>query len=487
MKIVKLLFLITLLCLSGCYNRDRSFYNTKGLSESEFNISKHTEANTIKLYIPKQKLELFFGKDFIPVYNKFLNLDDDAEEEYLIAYKKNSSSPINIFIFDILRNDIIKKKFSFDTIIASEENFSIQVQNLMTQNDINLLIDGKSSDGKNVLYIIAYEKDNYKLIDTFTANFSAFIDYIEIETEKGKYNVLNSVITINNSFSSTNANIKKKDTYKWNDEKKEFYLYDSSEILSDQNIQIDPSIYSSEENYFNYIKGFWYPSEYKDLIDKDKLSPDDYSVDSSQFIYFSDSPKEVNIKYGDYIDRYLIIKISKLWQSKPGLRFLLKESTNPDNSYYKILDIYLTSPTVLKTSGPDRYTLGSYVRLQKPFIEYIIDKKKEDYSKKTEDMNKFLIGVYKNQKETEIDFQDKTFSVKNGKSLESGYYKINYNDNVYLLSFIFENKYNLLDRKNYLLNLSEDKSRLSLIPLEFNLNGYTIENIKPIEFKRINN
>ncbi|HQB61892.1 MAG TPA: hypothetical protein PK899_09575, partial [Spirochaetota bacterium] len=286
MKIVKLLFLITLLCLSGCYNRDRSFYNTKGLSESEFNISKHTEANTIKLYIPKQKLELFFGKDFIPVYNKFLNLDDDAEEEYLIAYKKNSSSPINIFIFDILRNDIIKKKFSFDTIIASEENFSIQVQNLMTQNDINLLIDGKSSDGKNVLYIIAYEKDNYKLIDTFTANFSAFIDYIEIETEKGKYNVLNSVITINNSFSSTNANIKKKDTYKWNDEKKEFYLYDSSEILSDQNIQIDPSIYSSEENYFNYIKGFWYPSEYKDLIDKDKLSPDDYSVDSSQFIYF---------------------------------------------------------------------------------------------------------------------------------------------------------------------------------------------------------
>ncbi|HQB62297.1 MAG TPA: hypothetical protein PK899_11655, partial [Spirochaetota bacterium] len=144
-------------------------------------------------------------------------------------------------------------------------------------------------------------------------------------------------------------------------------------------------------------------------------------------------------------------------------------------------------PTVLKTSGPDRYTLGSYVRLQKPFIEYIIDKKKEDYSKKTGDMNKFLIGAYKNQKETEIDFQDKTFSVKNGKLLESGYYKINYNDNVYLLSFIFENKYNLLDRKNYLLNLSEDKSRLSLIPLEFNLNGYTIENIKPIEFKRISN
>jgi hypothetical protein len=102
-------------------------------------------------------------------------------------------------------------------------------------------------------------------------------------------------------------------------------------------------------------------------------------------------------------------------------------------------------------------------------------------------MNKFLIGAYKNQKETEIDFQDKTFSVKNGKLLESGYYKINYNDNVYLLSFIFENKYNLLDRKNYLLNLSEDKSRLSLIPLEFNLNGYTIENIKPIEFKRISN
>ncbi|MBP5705762.1 MAG: hypothetical protein J6W76_00645, partial [Spirochaetales bacterium] len=93
-------------------------------------------AEEVRLYIPREKLEILFGKGFVPIYNRFVNLDSDADEEYLIAFRRRKSDFVNVFIFDIIQNDVIRKKFSIETTIVDSDNLLIQTQNLFVQNDL---------------------------------------------------------------------------------------------------------------------------------------------------------------------------------------------------------------------------------------------------------------------------------------------------------------------------------------------------------------
>ena len=201
-----LLILVVLSCKKDKDDEiDRSIFQTQ---KDEIKTNQKISSG-YKLEMPYKKLEIFLGKDFIPVSSFKTNIDNDADEEFVIAYKKNENSKIFFCIFDLIKNEILKKNFEFETEIYHTDGFLTQTQNLFQKNNTGVVIEGKSQENIYQLYIIIFYQDNYEVVGNFVADFSIIVDYEEIDDEKGNSKVKN-VTTISNDASSLNTNVRKK-------------------------------------------------------------------------------------------------------------------------------------------------------------------------------------------------------------------------------------------------------------------------------------
>ncbi len=469
-----------------------AYFAFKGTTQNSENVISMTSINSAenvvtrdepRLYISRDKLGVLLGKDFVPITNQFVNLDNDSEEEYLIAFKRNKSDYVNIYIFDIIQNDVIRKQFSIETTITESDNLLIQPQNLFLQNDLHIIIEGKTANNKQIVYIISYENNQYNVVEIFTGDFSVLINYEEIENDKGKYDILSDVTVINNSFSTTNENIKRRDVYKWNYTTKSFYKAESTEIRSEAS-SINSLIYGSEEKYYHYISGFWYPSEYKNMIDNNKLSVKEFDYKTIQFVSFNENPREISIKFGDYIETYRILRISKVWGHKPGLRFRMVDSDNRDAfQYLKSMDIFLMSPQEIRVLGPHKYASNTYIRLPKPFLEYVYDREREVADREVDEIEKFLIGdFYDSFDKINLTFEGQNkLTITTDTEILNCYYKMNHNENLTMISLINANK-GIFGNTNFIMTLDYKNAMISLVPIKLSVNGFTIDNIKSLNF-----
>ena len=483
----KLFFTIILIIAVGTTFFLTSCHRETDVADTTGNTVQQDEnvvaAEDVRLYIPREKLEILFGKGFVPIYNRFVNLDSDADEEYLIAFRRRKSDFVNVFIFDIIQNDVIRKKFSIETTIVDSDNLLIQTQNLFVQNDLYLIIEGKTSENRQIVYFISYENEQYNVVDIFTGDYSVFINYEEIENDKGKYDILSDVTVINNSFTSTNVNIKRKEVYKWNYTNKSFYKAQTEDIRSETS-SVSSLIYGSEDKYFGYISGFWYPSEYQSLIEKDKLRSSDIDYKSIQFINFNHENKQISLKFGDYIENYRILRISKLWGQKPGVRFRITEAENKhNNDYPKSMDVYLVTPTSLRVSGPHKYASNTYIRLPKPFPEYVYDRDTEIANKEQSGIRTFLKGGFVDTYSgIKLDFiSDTRMAVIIDDVRAECSYKINHNDNLTLISLVGLPA-GMLTHSNFIVTIDTKNALLSLMPIKLSINGFKMDNIKSLNF-----
>ncbi|HOJ64334.1 MAG TPA: hypothetical protein PLE45_07920 [Spirochaetota bacterium] len=490
-KIVFFCIILLLAIFSSCQKANNDSKNGNLINDSIKNINISNKTNQIKLIFPYSKLEFFFGKNFIPVFNKVINADSDLNEEYIIAYKKDEESNVTVVLFDIAKGDILKIKFIYDSNIFYSSNFSLHAGNLFYEKDMCLVIEGKSKDNKNILVIIKYENENYNIVQEFTGDYSVTINYKEIETDKSKYFIINNIVTINSSFSSTNTNIQKKEIYEWDYNSSTFKIVQTEEFTINNNI-LNSTIYYSEEKYFNYILGFWYPLDYQTMIEKNKISEDLLNEENIQFLFFSDNPLEVNIKHGDYIDKYSIFKISRIWdQQRPGLRLFLTEFSKPNNNYIKFMDVYLMNDKSLKVSGPETFFIADFVRLAKPFLEYVNEKKEEINKKRSVEIFDFLQGEFVGNGYI-LNIKEYSYKLQKDGHITEGYYKILFNKNYSIISFVEDNslKENIklkdhpLINQNYVINILKEENYFVLLPVKLNLNDFSISEISSIIFKK---
>lgn len=484
-RFVILIIFISL--LTGCFKKTKKPDEVASYFDGEHDLITKSRSE-IRLPIPYKKLEAFIGDDFIPVFFIQSNMDNDIDEELCIAYKMNSNSNIDIMIFDVFYRDTIKKKYKFSTEISNEESYIMQSHNLFVEDDIGIVIEGKSTEYRNIFYILEYISDEYELIAEFSGDFSVIVDYEEQESQKGKYYRLKEVATIDSSFSSTNATIRQRKVYNWNYSKNEFKLVETSQILSSGSSLVDRSVFASEDNFLNYINGFWYPSKYSKMIGEYDLAGKDFNINNIEFILFRTSPKEINIKNDDHISNYSILSMNRLWGQKPGLRFKIRGISKSSSYSYKKIEIFLLDPEKIKVSGPKRYDNVTYLRLPKPFIEYVNESNEEILENKKNNIYNFLMDNF--MAEGGIEFNSATqkeFTLKNGKTIEIGFYKLTDDKNGMVISFLSNEKSMILDYNNYIIKLSDDAHSFSLMPVSMGIQGIKILDVRMVVFYKIRN
>ena len=305
MKFKYFICLSLIFLILSCSKKDEDVIN------NDHNNKNQQKADELKkLPINYNRLENFLGASFIPVFSLKTNLDKDIDDEVCIAYKQNNSSNIKVVIFDLLPKNNIKVKAEFKTDIVDSESFIFQARNFFSQQDLILLIEGKSTGNKSLLYIYKYNNDNddYELIREFTGDYSVIVNYQDIESESGKYNKLKNIVVVNTYVGVTSTNVQQKEQYEWDNNKNDFKLTESSKVVYSSSI-VDSAIYSSEESFLNYLKGIWYSDKYENLINSSNKTIDQINKNNLEFIQFSTSPKELNIKSEDYLNKYTISKI----------------------------------------------------------------------------------------------------------------------------------------------------------------------------------
>ena len=479
---VLIILLFTIIC---CQKNSEN--NSINISDKSI-ISNISSFNTVKLKVPYKKLEVYIGENFIPLASLNENLDNDSDEEMLIAYKMNNTSPVDIKIFDLLENDNIKEKYEFKTEIYNSDFFTVEKKHLSNKDDFCIIADGKTNENFTKMYIFSYFDDEYKVLADYTAYYSILINFEDIEEDEGKtkYVRIRDINVIDNDPDSENPNIQKKETFKWDILSDSFKLVKSEQIFSSTISSIDQSIFYSEEKYFNFIKGFWYPQAYKNLIESGKLDPVNFTEDKIKFVYISDSPREISVKYGDYVSKYSVIKIARAWNQKPGIRVVLKENTSQSPGINKFMDLTLLEKDLLSAIGPEHYDNGNYIKLPKPFEEYIKEKNDEIAKKKISEMTKYIKGTFNGKDNVVLTFEnDREFKIQSNNKTEKGSFKITSEKQGFIISFMFENQNTILKNGNFLLKTVPDKYGISLVPVKFDYNGIIIDDLNPINFYQL--
>jgi hypothetical protein len=473
--------LFLLLLITSCFNNRNN-------SQDHYYISSDSTRDTtvqveeINLPVPIKKLEPYLGKSFQPVTFFITNLDNDINEEFIIAYQQNNASHIWFAVFDLFMGNSLKIKFQYKTAIYNRADFNLQSHNLFFEDDVSIVLEGKSIDNKNLLYIFSYMDDEYTLIGDFSGDYSTLLEFTEKESDKGNYQNLKEVITIDNSFSSTNTNIQQKNVYIWDYTGKVFKLVETSEVLSSQLSSIDRSILKSENNFFSYISGFWYPKDYAAMIESGRIDSTRYNEDTIRFMHFSEfSNQELSIKHGDYVTKYKVVKLFKLWGQKPGLRMKIKDFNNPQTHYNQKIDVYLVEANRIKVSGPKKHQNETFVRLPRPFIEYVNEKKSEKDQDRLNTLLTFMEGSFTDNDNVTVSFKrDASFSILSDTEEASGMFRLTPAEPDILISFFFENDRLFLDKDNYVLGYSPRQQYITLTPARLDLNGIKIDDLNAI-------
>ncbi len=492
MKLKYLIVLLIFFILTGCIKNsgeDENIYSTDKSSQKNSEMP-----NNMVLDIPYRKLETFLGSKFIPVYSQKMNLDSDSDEEVAIAYKTGTKSSIRLIIFDILQNGIIRKKTEIETGIEKSDSFELSCHNLLEDNDIALLIEGKSNDNKSLLYIYQYSDDSYNKIGEFRADYSILVDYSEIEAETGKKIKLKEITTLDSSPES--SNIQQKNVYVWDYASSRFTLAESSRIVSnDRNLS---STYLTDGNKFlEYVSGFWYPEKYLSLVKSPNFDPEKFNANNIEYLAFSARDMEVYIKHDDYMNKYKIKKVNLIWSQMAGVRLSIEGISSTSQFSNATLDVILTGSDSLQIISSNKFDESNYVRLDRPFIDYVNDRMKE---KSDTDINKivtFITDEFINSVNNTgnsntgiiINFSaNNAFDVQKGQKIEKGFYKITRDNLGYIITFLFDSDNTLLLSDNFLIRVFEDTQSISLTPIVMKLNGFMVDDSrKALIFKKRNN
>jgi len=494
MNIKNIILFITafLIMFLGCRKDNIGFENGIIDNDNQESISEKVRQKTYDLPVSYKKLELFLDKNFIPVSHLKTYFNIDGNAEFFLAYKRENNKKIEFVVFELLPSEILKKKFELVTDIVTENNFSMQFEKIYNYNDIAIMFEGKTSDNKSKMYIVRYNysDDKYSIVGSFIGDFSIVLDYDQIEAEEGNnFSKIKNIVVYNNSLNTTNPNVQVKNTFVWNNSLKQFLLDKTEEIsLSISNLNKD--LYFSEGKYLEYIKGVWFPIQYKEVIDNNKLKSKDFGNRDIRFIFFSNNPNEVSIKYGDYMDKYYIVKVSKLWSTKPSLRLSLKEFISTDVIDQNIplyIDITLLDTITLHVDGPNRFDTETYVRLQNPINEYIQDRKIKEEKDLFDSFAKKISGEFLSKNELVcIKFNNqKEFSVSKNKISESGNYKLTINnDQDFIISFLYDSPHTIIQSNNFIIKLDVTGNNIMLVPITFDFTKTEVDEMKMSVFNR---
>jgi hypothetical protein len=474
--------------LPGCFNRlfknDEPFNYERGLKKDKI------ESEIKKLPLNYGKLENYLGTGFIPIFSMKTNLDSDIDDEAAVAYKPNSSSSIKVVIFDLLPKNMIKIKSEFKTNISNSESFILQFQNFFEQKDYTILIEGKSDDKKSLLYIYTLDNNEYKLVKDFSADYSVIVDYTDVESDNAKYSKVRDIIVVNNYVGATSSKMQQKDTYVWDKAINDFKLAETSKVVFSSNL-IDSSIYSSEENFLEYLKGLWYLDKYESLI-KDPKQLDTLNTNNIEFVQVKTNPKEVSVKNEDYVNVFTAAKISRVWNGNiPGMRITSysinqinsAKAAQNDSGKQKNIEVYLVEPNRIKVVGPGKFDEKDYIRFPKPLVEYITELKETKIKSETAQITSFLKREFKSDESVNISFYGKNeFNIQKENTLEKGVYKISYDKSGYLITFMFDAKSNILKYSNYIIKVGSNKDYFTLLPVKIKLDKVSVDDFKEIVF-----
>ena len=222
------------------------------------------------------------------------------------------------------------------------------------------------------------------------------------------------------------------------------------------------------------------------MLESNSLDIKEFSDKYTRYLFINTESQEVAINHGDYIDKYSIVKISKLWNQKPGLRFVLYEyGTNEKTVYSKYVDLTLLDANSIQVEGPEKYYKETYIRINKYLNTYIRNKKDDanfDELKKESDK---IVGIYESQQNIILNFMSNNEVVIDKKNQKAtGFYKLSMNQKGIILSLNVSNYENYFKTNNFLIDISIDKSKITLIPVKFDYNEIITDDLNQLIFYR---
>ena len=449
-----ILTILILICIFGCAKKT-SIINSDFFLQQQESFSIY-DGNTVeKLPVPLSKIRQVLG-NIEPVTFKQMNINSDISLELLFFYKTAENPDIQFVIFDILPNENLKKVYELQTNIRKQEELSVQYSSLLFEDDNCITIEGIGEADKRFLYIIK-NVDNgntFKVIGSFSATYSVFFDMEEKEENDGsdngsKYYILKEIVLIDSALSLTSTNIQRKDVYVWDYAKERFVLAETSRIISEENANIPISVQYSAENYYNYIKGFWYLKRYAQELSKNELDIDEAERDGLQYVNFTEDngSKTVDVSYGSYSDHFEVDKLIKLGGQKPGLRLSLKKENVSDMYFYRYIDIYLLGAKELQMKTPEVFGVVNYIQLDQPLFEYIAEAKEKRKENSFNEIRKQLTGIFTCENFS-IDIKDnKQFTVRADTKEETGYYQLEERNGNCIISLFFDNADSVINEK----------------------------------------
>lgn len=480
--------MLTLIC--GCAKKTAAINPDFFLQQQE-SFSIYDGNTEEKLPVPLSKIRQILG-NIEPVTFKQMNINSDINLELLFFYKTAENPDIQFVIFDILPNENLKKVYEMQTNIRKQEELSVQYSSLLFEDDNCITIEGIGEADKRFLYIIK-NMDNgntFKPIGSFSATYSVFFDMEEKEENDGsdngsKYYILKEIVLIDSALSLTSTNIQRKDVYVWDYNKERFVLAESSRIISEENTDIPISVQYSAENYYNYIKGFWYLKRYAQELSANTLDINEVEQNGLQYVNFTESNgnKIVDVSYGSYSDHFEVDKLIKLGGQKPGLRLSLKKENVSDTYFYRYIDIYLLGAKELQMKTPEVFGLVNYIQLDQPLFEYIEEAKEKKKETSFNEIKKQLTGAFTCENFS-IDIKDnRQFTVRADAKEETGYYQLEERNGNCIISLFFDEADSVINEKYFLFD-GTNNNRLVFLPVQMNFDNTIVKNRKPMIFNR---
>ncbi|MCG8570176.1 MAG: hypothetical protein MJB14_08555 [Spirochaetes bacterium] len=493
-KNITLLSIIVLLFFN-CKKENIEINQNSTIAENTIIQQKEKDYSELNLPVSYQTMEIILGNEFVPIIASIENIDNDVNEELVILYHQNNNPLAQLALFDIFPNEIIKILFQTELEItySGKNSVSLQINNLFEDNDTHIIIEGKSleensANDKNHLYIYTFEPFEFKLTAHFSGTYSVFINYKEVEDQESKYYMLEDLVVIDNALSATNTNIQTKEVYIWDYQKSTFKNVATSQIVAtSERSDLDRSIYTSTDKYYQYLKGFWYPDNYEELVSNNSSEIAKFTSKDIQFLMIDENgQKEISLSFGEYIDKYYISKIIRLGGQIPGLRFILMDYSYHNTRDRKSMDIYLINSKTLRVLGPGRFDKSYYKRLSKPFIEFIQEENNKQLSEiitNTRDFFQNQTFYQESNKEVTIDFAShQYFEIKLNDKKEKGIYRIKKENDMLIITLLFETENTILPATDYIITIDSYNLFFSLSPIKYNMNKIVKLTDNPLNF-----
>jgi hypothetical protein len=255
--------------------------------------------------------------------------------------------------------------------------------------------------------------------------------------------------------------------------------------MAEENADIPISVLYSSENYYNYLKGFWYLKRYAQELSKDELDISKVELEGLQYVNFKEDNgnKIIDVSYGNYSDNFKIDKLIKLGGQKPGLRLSLKKENVSDIYYYRYIDIYLLGAKELQMKTPEVIGVVNYVQLDQPLFEYIAEAKDKKKMQSFNEIEKQLTGSFTCENFSVNIEENRYFTISDNTKKESGYYQLEQRNGECIISLFFDTTNSIIKEKYFLFD-GTNRDRLVFLPVQLNFDDTIVKNIKPMIFNR---